>query len=176
MKNIKYILLGVLISFIIFFIIGIIYSNINRNNKIHINKYDGYEDTRNTLLTKIDKVKDESCRSSLKTMLERIDSNNLSGDVSLKDYYYSFYAGDMTIIDYYNYVVASCNLKNNPKIYNQAMSSLVYPSYIKDRYNRSYEIYFKDYLFDDNNTNEVGTYTTIINELTTLSMLLEEIK
>jgi hypothetical protein len=175
MKNIKYVILGIFISFIIFFIIGIIYSNINRNNKIHINKYEGYNSTREKLLSKIDNIKDDTCKLSLKYMLERIDSNNMEGDVSLKDYYESFYADDLTMVDYYNYVISSCNLEFNAKIYNTAMSSMVYPNYIKDKYNRAYEIYFKDYGYNDKNIDEMGTYTTIINELNTISMLLEEL-
>ena len=175
MKNIKYVILGILISFIIFFIIGILYSYINKNNKIHINRFENYNSIREKMLSDIDKIKNDNCRVSLKSMLDRIDSNNLDGDVSLKDYYESFYKDDLTIIDYYNYVVSSCNIEFSNDIYTTAMSSMVYPEYIKNRYNRSYEIYFKDYLFKDNILDEVGTYSTITSELKTLKMILEEL-
>ena len=176
MKSIKYVMLGVFISFIIFFVIGIIYSNINRNNKIHINDYQSFNESITSLSTKIDKVKDDTCRSSLNYMKDRIVSNHLTGDVSLKDYYESFYKDDLTILDYYEYIKTSCNLEHNNKIYNLGLSSLVYPEYIKNKYNRSYEIYFKDYMFKDKNIDDMGTYSTIINELSMLSSILEELK
>ena len=52
------------------------------------------------------------------------------------------------------------------------MSSLVYPSQIKDEYNHSYELHIK---YNYNNNDEIGTYSTIVNELSVLSDLLEEI-
>ena len=176
MKNIKYIMLGVLISFIIFFVIGAIYSNINRNNKIHINEYTGFEETKNNFNKRIDAIKNETCRSSLKYMLNRVEENaSLKGDVSLKDYYESFYKDDLTIIEFYSYVMSSCNLEKNTKTYNMALSSLIYPEYIKNKYERSYEFNFKNYLYKDTKIDEMGTYTTIINELSTISLILEEL-
>ena len=67
-------------------------------------------------------------------MLNRIDENNFKEDVKIKDYYESFYKDDKTFIDYYNEAATICSVDSN-KIYLKAMSSLVYPSQIKDEYN-----------------------------------------
>ena len=175
MKNIRYILLGVFISFILFFITGIVFSIINTNNKVHVQKYDGFNSVYETYNTKIDKVKNDNCRLSLKYMLERIKDNYFDHDVSIKEYYESYYKDDLTFIDYYDLVISSCEIKSDvTNIYNEAMSSMIYPEYIKNKYNRGYEIYFKDYLYNDKQIDSIGTYSTIISELTTLNLLMEE--
>ena len=176
MKNIKYIIIGVIISFILFFIIGAISSYINRNRTIHINEYEPSKGSLEALNNKIDKLKvTETCMISLKYMSNRINENILSGDVKLKDYYETFYKDDLTFIDYYNYVATSCKIENNTILYNKAMSTLVYPNYIKDRYNRSYEYHIIDPFFNDTAIDESGTYSTIFNEISTLNDLIEEL-
>ena len=102
MKNIKYIILGLFITFIIIFILNILFSCVNRNRVIRINKYDGYDKTREGIVLKIDKIKNTDCKNSLNNMLNRIDENNFKEDVKIKDYYESFYKDDKTFIDYYN--------------------------------------------------------------------------
>ena len=174
MKNIKYIVIGMMISFILIFIVSSISSYMNRNKTIHINEYESATESIDNLNSKIDKLKvDETCKISLKYMSNRIKENVLTGDVKLKDYYESFYKEDLTFIDYYNYVVSSCSIDNNPIIYNKAMSTLVYPNYIKDRYNRSYELHIVDPFFNDTYVDETGTYSTIFNEISTLNDLIE---
>ena len=174
MKNIKYIIIGILISFIIVFIINIITFNINSNQTIHINSYEGYEEAKNTLSKKIDKVKNDDCRSSLNNMLKRIDDNNLKGDVKIGDYINSYFKDNLTFVDYYSYVSDSCNISDD-KIYIKAMSTLVYPNYIKDKYNRSYELHIIDLTNKTNISDDVGTYTTMLNELGVLSDILGEL-
>lgn len=174
MKNIKYIIIGILISFIIIFIINIITFNINSNQTIHINSYEGYEEAKNTLSKKIDKVKNDDCRSSLNNMLKRIDDNNLKGDVKIGDYINSYFKDNLTFVDYYSYVSDSCNISDD-KIYIKAMSTLVYPNYIKDKYNRSYELHIIDLTNQTNISDDVGTYTTMLNELGVLSDILGEL-
>ena len=174
MKNIKYIIIGILISFIIVFIINIITFNINSNQTIHIKSYEGYEEAKNTLSKKIDKVKNDDCRSSLNNMLKRIDDNNLKGDVKIGDYINSYFKDNLTFVDYYSYVSDSCNISDD-KIYIKAMSTLVYPNYIKDKYNRSYELHIIDLTNKTNISDDVGTYTTMLNELGVLSDILGEL-
>ena len=176
MKNIKYVIIGVIISFILFFFISVIFSFINRNKTIHINEYQGAEESLTMLNDKIDKLKvTETCRISLKYMSNRIKDNILTGDVKLKEYYESYYKDEMTFVDYYNYVLSSCLLDKDDITYNKAMSTLVYPNYIKDKYNRSYEIHFIDPLFDDTGIDETGTYSTLYNEISVLSDVIKEL-
>lgn len=176
MKNIKYVIIGVIISFILFFFVSVLFSFINRNKTIHINEYKGAEDALNILNDKIDKLKkDETCKISLKYMSNRIKDNILTGDVKLKDYYETYYKDDMTFVDYYNYVITACSLETNDITYYKAVGTLVYPNYIKDQYNRSYEIHFVDPLFDDKNIDEIGTYSTLFNEISVLSDVIKEL-
>lgn len=176
MKNIKYVIIGVIISFILFFFVSVIISFMNRNKTIHINEYPGAEESLTMLNEKIDKLKkDETCRISLKYMSNRIKDNILTGDVRLKEYYESYYKDDMTFVDYYNYVITACSLDRNDITYYKAVSTLVYPNYIKDKYNRSYEIHFVDPIFDDTGIDETGTYSTLFNEISVLSDIVKEL-
>ena len=174
MNNIKYVIFGIFISLILFFFIGGVFSFVNRNQTIHIKDYEGFDKNIEELSDRIDKVKNNDCRSSLQYMLNRIKDNHLTGDIKIKDYYESFYKDNLTFVDYYNYVSSSCNIDNN-EIYIKAMSTLVYPTYIKNLYNKSYEIHFKDFYYKDN-IDEMGTYSTLVNEMYVLSDLLKEIK
>ena len=174
MNNIKYVVFGMLIFLILFFFVGVVFSFVNRNQAIHIKEYDNYEKDINVLSDKINKIKKDDCRASLNDMLDRIKDNHLTGDIKIKDYYEFFYKDNLTFVDYYNYVSSTCNINNN-EIYIKAMSTLVYPEYIKNTYNRSYEFYFKDKFFSDNTFNDLGTYTTFVNEIFVLSDILEEL-
>ena len=174
MKNTKYVLLGVFIMFIIIFIINIVSSCINSNRTIHIKSYDGYDKTRESLSTKINKVKNTDCKNSLNNMLNRIDDNNISGNIKIKDYYEVFYKDDLTFLDYYQEAVETCNVKND-QIYIKAMSALLYPNQIKEEYNHSYELHVKYKNNSNNISDEIGTYTTILNELGVLSDILGEL-
>ena len=174
MSKSKYIITGLFIALILFFITSVIFSYINRNQSICVKSYDNYEQDMKVLSEKVDKVKNETCRVSLKYLLDRIKDNHFEGCVKLKDYYESFYKDDFTFVDYYNYVATSCNINNN-ELYVKAMSTLVYPAYIKNKYNRAYEFYIEDYYFYDKDIDDMGSYSTLVNEITVLSDLLKEL-
>ena len=98
MKNIKYVVIGMIISLILFFFISVLSSFINRNKTIHINEYKGAELSLVQLNDKIDALKvDETCKISLKYLSNRIKDNILTGDVKIKDYYENFYKDEMKV-------------------------------------------------------------------------------
>ena len=171
MKNIKYVILGMFILFIIIFLSSFVFTFNNRNRIIHVNKYEGYDKTREELSKKIDKVKNVDCKNSLNDMLERIDSINFTTDVKLKDYYEVYHKDDKTFLDFYTSAADACNI-NNEKIYIKALQSTTYPIFIGSEYNNAYELRIR-YVYDNND--EIGTYTTIVGELGVLSDLLEEL-
>ena len=171
MKNIIF---GISISFIIIIIVFIILTFVERNSYITINSYASFDETIEVFNNKISKIKNNECKLSLEYMINRIKDNKMEGNIKIKDYYESFYKDDMTFIDYYNYVSSSCNI-NNSKIYNEALSSLLYPETIKNRYESSYVFKIKDIFNDNNRIDEMGTYTTIIHELNVVDMFLEEL-
>ena len=175
MNKIKYIIFGIFIAVIMLFITSFILSSVHRNTEICIKDINNFDNNINELSAKVDKVKDDTCRVALNYMLDRIKVNHLTGCVKQKEYLDSFYYEDLSFVDVYSYVASACDIDSN-SIYIRAMSTLVYPNYIKDRYNRSYEIHFKDGFFHDEGIDEVGSYTTLANEMIVLSDILEELK
>ena len=171
MKNVKYVILGMFILFILIFLSSFIFIYINRNRTVHINKYEGYDKIRETLSKKIDKVKNKECKNALNNMLERIDLTNFKSDVKLKEYYEAYYKDDLTFVDLYTDAAYACDI-NNERLYIESLKTNVYPSIIKSEYNNSYELRIR-YKYDNND--EIGTYTTIVGELGVLSDLLEEL-
>ena len=174
MKNCKYVVFGIMLSFIIFFLLTIFLSNVNRNSKILIKDYEQFDETIDSITKKVQKIKKEECRVAINSMIDRIKSNHLSGEVSIKEYTDSFFADDLTFVDYYNYVSSSCSI-NNEQLYVNAMGTLVYPTYIKNKYNKSYEFYIKDNYYYDKDFDKMGTYSTLVNEVSILSDILEEL-
>ena len=178
MDKIKYILYGLFISFVLLGLLSFILAFINTNQEIYIKDIDKYIDSINNLETRIDKLdKNLTCKSSLLTMLKRINNTHFTnGKVKIKEYYDKYYEEDLTFLDYYQGVIEACELDNNDHIYATALTAYAYPNEIKNKYYFSYELHFKD-LFNSEpllkEEQEIKSYTTKYNELLVLSELLE---
>ncbi len=175
-NKVKYIFYGILLTLIIITIISIIMTYFNKYEVIYIKDYDAYDETINKIKTNIDKIKDNNCASSLNSLRMRIDDTHFTSNTTLNEYYNKYHKDNLTFLDYYNEVLNSCNIDNKDSIYVKVLDSLVFPTYIDNKYNLIHEINLKDYNTRRNlkNYDEIGSYTNKVNELEVLSLLTNE--
>ena len=177
MDNHKYIFLGMLITFLIIIILGIININFNFNNKIYVKEVNHFYVSASTLERKIKSIEDEECSSSLMGLLERIKDTYYEDNISVKEYYENYNKYGKTYYSLFQETLTICDLdiKNYDRMNDYLLASRVYPDAVADRYKSSYEIKFVDY-FNYKNihelTDNVGTYSSKKMELMALSELI----
>lgn len=181
MDNHKYIFLGMLITFLIVVILGVININVNLNNKIYVKEVPKFYKKITSIEDRIEKIEDESCRTSLKELSTRIKDTYYENNISIKDYYKNYSKDGKT---YYSMFISSLevcdiNIDDIDEVNDYLLASRVYPDLISDRYKASYEINFTDY-FNYKNIHElsdnIGTYSNKEMEILSLSKLVEEVQ
>lgn len=180
MGKYKYAILGSFITLIILIIISIISINFKYNELITIKEVSDF-DKKITILEKdISKVDSGICQDKLYKMLKKIRLTNLSGEVSVKEYYKTYFQ-DETFLEIFEEVKNECELDDDETdpVYIRALSATLYPNEIKKRFQLAHEISFKDSynrkLINKSN-DETGTFITKTLELQVLKDLISEAK
>ena len=175
MKKSKYVILGFTISFVLFFVIGIILNYVDANSKIKVKKIDNFDVKISSINENIEKIKNEDCRESLKLLSDKIKDTYYESDVSIKTYVNNyFYIENYSYNDFYSLYLNTkdiCDYKND-SIDELVIASTSYPRSLKSRLDSNYEIDFKDFFnrkkINENN-DEVGTYSSKILELRSIN-------
>ena len=172
MKKSKYIIFGFTICFMTFLIIGILLNYVDTNCKIKVKKIENFDIKISSINENIEKIKNDNCKSVLKSMSDKIRNTYYESDVSINKYIKSYFYTDNN--DYYSLYLSAkevCDYSDD-SIDELVIASKTYPQSVKARYDSNYEIDFKDY-FNRNKINEisdeVGTYSTKILELNSLN-------
>lgn len=187
MKKYPYVFLGIFISVLVFFIVHIISINIRMNRVINVKEFDEqYSQKIENLKKDAEKIKDDSCKSSVVEMANRIIYTIPRKGITLQEYYGSYYGYDNNRSDddgesflyFYSNVATNCNIDNN-EIYNKVLESLVFPYEMKNRYIGSYQIGISDTFIhkkEVNKVDELGSYSTKMLELEVLSKIMDEVE
>ena len=186
MKKYPYVFLGIFISILVFFIIHIISINVKIKQTINFKDMGNYHEKIMERKKEIEKIKNEECKKDLNDMLNRIDMTIPEKGMTLKEYYLRYYGLDnnredddgMSFMYFYSNVANSCNI-NNDSIYIKAIESLQFPYEMKNRYLGSYQIGINDFFVlkkEVDRTDELGSYSSKMLELETLSKLIDEAK
>lgn len=179
MEKYKYAILGSFITLIILIIVSIININFKYNELITIKEVNNFDKKIASLEKDISKVDAGICQDNLYKMLKKIKLTNLSGEVSVKEYYKTYFQ-DETFLEIFDEVKKGCELSDEETdpIYIKALSATLYPNEIKKRFQLAYEISFKDSynrkLINKSN-DETGTFITKTLELQVLKDLISEV-
>lgn len=175
--KLKYFIMGILFSVIIFFVVHI-FIVINNNDVVVIKDYEAFQENIDKIDKRISKVNDETCKNSLEKMSNNIKRTHFSENTNVDDYYHAYF-GEDEFLNVYGEVEDSCRISEDNSRYVLALSSYTFPSSIKLRYNLKHEFIFKDRKVRkelEKNQDEVGSYTSKVLELRVISELLESIK
>lgn len=181
MNNIKFIIIGILLSIVTISTYILFTISYDREDYIKVKKIPNYTDIRDTLKNDISKIKNEECKNSLNNMLSRIESTYYTKDITVEEYYLNYNKDDNTFLNMFEEAKDACSLTNEQSdpIYILALSSTNYPNKIKEKYLYSYELKIKDKFsrkeVEDIN-DEIGTYTTKMLEFKTLKEIINEVK
>lgn len=176
--KIKYILEGILLTFIGAMIFHMFTIDNVSSEIIHIKQLPLITKRFTSLNERISNIEDQTCRSSLDNMLNRIKKTYFNKDVTLKEYYEAYNEDEKNFIDFYEDVINSCNLESNDDIYFLVLASLNYPNSIKNRYDLRYEFSIRDIFNRESiyeSSDEVGSYTTKLLEIQVIDKLLSEV-
>lgn len=176
----KYILFGVLITFITIILVGIFTLNFNKKEMIHIRDLSFYTKRATIIRDDIEKIKDEKCQKSFSDMFNRINETHFTENITIEEYYNSYFKDGKTFLNYYEDLIDVCELDEDlDSIYILVLSASNYPNEVKKRYLLSHEFIIKDYESRDGlskNIDETGTYTTKALELQVINELLGKVK
>lgn len=175
----KLVILGILITLMIFILVGIISIESHKSERIYVKDLPFYTKRATIIRDDIEAIKNETCKNSLKEMFDRINETHFTEDVSIKKYYNAYYKDNKTFLNFYEVAVNSCELKDNlDEIYVLVLAASNYPNEVKKRFLLSHEFVIKDY--DSRKTlyqsaDETGTYTTKILELQIINELISRV-
>ncbi len=179
MKCIKYFIFGFISCFICVFLAGIILNNFN--HKVYIKTLDNFDDTVNSLSKNFDKVKDNTCKSSINELLERSKNTYYKNNVSIKEYVNNYYSNNTDFYKMYLDTLDSCNneLDDVQEITNLVIASKSFPESLKAKLNSNYEIKFIDFINYKNVhelSDNLGSYSSKELELMAIEKLIKKNK
>lgn len=174
--KLKYCLLGVLVTTIIFSIVNITLV-VNNKDVVIIKDYEGFQEDILKVDKKISKIKDEECKSSFIKMSDNIKRTHFSKNTTVEDYYRAYFLED-NFLNIYKDVEEICQISEDNSRYVLALASYTFPDSIKIRYSLKHEFIFKDRKLRRElykNNDEVGSYTSKVLELKVINLLLESL-
>lgn len=175
----KLMILGSLITIIIFVLLGLISTHYNKEEIIYIKDLAFYTKRATIIREDIEKIKNDSCKNSLSAMFNRINETHFTDNISIEEYYNAYYKDNKTFINFYEDVVTQCAIEEElDELYVLVLAASNYPNEVKKRFLLSHEFRIKDYDSRDNlykSTDETGTFTTKALELQIINELINRV-
>ncbi len=176
----KFITLGVLLTFMVLTLLGLISLKYHKSEIIHVKDLAFYTKRATIIRDDIAKIKDDTCKNSLNALFNRMNETHFVNDVTVKEYYQAYFKDNKTFLNFYEEAVKACEIEDNlDEIYVLVLSASNFPNEVKNRYLLSHEFIIKDKESRElllQSFDETGTYTTKALELQVINELLSRVK